>query len=211
MAQNTIRTTALLPARADLAGPRLRLFEAALELFGERGYDAVSVRDLMSALGQQPGALYGHVPSKQHLLYELTCIGHEEQRDRLKDALLDAGREPNDQIRALTRAHVAIHLQYPALARVTTREARALSEEQRMSVLVVRDESIRMFLDVVERGVRLGAFAPEEPLLAVYAVGALGVRAAEWWTPDSPFSASKVADTYAEYAVRLLGPATPTE
>ncbi len=68
-----------------------------------------------------------------------------------------------------------------------------------------------MFLDVVERGVRLGAFVCDEPMLAVYAVGALGVRAAEWWTPDAPFSARKVADTYAEYAVRLLGPAHPTD
>ncbi len=155
MSQDVVGTgvgLALLPPRRDLGGARLRLFETALELFGRRGYDAVSVRDLMSELGQQPGALYGHVPSKQHLLYELTCIGHEEQRDRLKEALLDAGREPSDQIRALTRAHVAVHLRYPALARVTTREARALTEEQLLSVLVVRDESIRMFLDVVERG-----------------------------------------------------------
>ncbi len=79
MTRMVSRTDRLLPPRPDLGGARLRLFEAALQLFGERGYDAVSVRDLMGALGQQPGALYGHVPSKQHLLYELTCIGHEEQ------------------------------------------------------------------------------------------------------------------------------------
>ncbi len=200
----------LLPSRKDLAGARLRLFETALALFGDRGYEAVSVRDLMKELGQQPGALYGHVPSKQHLLYELTCIGHEEQRDRLRDALLDAGREPAEQIRGLTRAHVLAHLTYPALARVTTRESRSLSQEQQLSVLVVRDESIRMFLDVVERGVRLGAFDTEQPLLAVYAVGALGIRAAEWWNAEAPFSAQQVADTYAEYAVRLLSPARPT-
>ncbi len=194
----------LLPPCPELSDSRRRLFEAAIVLFGDQGFHGVSVRDLAAALGQQPGAIYGHVASKQVLLFELMKIGVRTHRDQLKAALLDAGREPADQVRALTRAHVLLHLDYQALARVTNREMRALTEEQRDTVLLIRTESEQMFLDVIDRGTRLGAFDPADPYLAVLAIGALGVRAAEWWEPGSARTADQIARTYAEYALRIL-------
>lgn len=199
-----VRSFTLLPPRPGLSDARVRLLESALRLFGDRGYHAVSVRDLMASLGQQPGALYAHMQSKQDLLYELVCIGHEVHRDAVTAALLDAGREPADQVRAMTRAHVRIHLEYTALARVTTRELRALSEEQLATIVATRAESIQMFVDVIERGMRLGIFSVAEPVLAVQAIGSMGVRAAEWWTPDSDFTIDDVADTYADFGLKLV-------
>jgi AcrR family transcriptional regulator len=194
----------LLPDRPEIGDARRRLYEVAISLFGEHGYHAVSVRDLAAELGMVPGALYAHVPSKQHLLYELVRLGHEVHRDHLKEALLGAGADPSDQVRALTRAHVALHLRYSALARVTSRELRALSEEQLADVVRIRTESEQMFLDVIERGIRLGVFGTEQPRLAVLAIGAMGVRAAEWWTPEDPSTPAEIAETYADYALRLL-------
>jgi AcrR family transcriptional regulator len=196
--------TELLPARPELGDARRRLYEAAISLFGERGYHAVSVRDLAGELGMAPGALYAHVPSKQHLLFELVRLGHEEHRDHLKEALLGAGSDPADQVRALTRAHVALHLRFAPLARVTNRELRALTDEQLAEVVRIRTESEQMFQDVIERGIRLGEFWTEQPRLAVLAIGAMGVRAAEWWTPEDPSTPAEIAETYADYAIRLL-------
>lgn len=205
MTAEPVPTTTLLPPRPGLSGARLRLFETALELFGERGYHAVSVRDIAQALGQQPGALYFHVQSKQQLLYEVSLIGVEEHRDRVRDALLDAGREPADQVRAMTRAHVLVHLDNRSLVRVSSRDNAVALDEEQLAVLVrVRDETVKLMTDVIERGVRLGVFNPIDVHLAVMAIGAMGIRAAEWWTPDSPDSKEHVADTYAEFAVRIL-------
>ena len=160
MTQELVATSTLLPAGAGLVGARLRLFESALVLFGDRGYHAVSVRDLMSAQGQQPGALYFHVPSKQALLYELSLIGAETHRALLKAALLDSGPEPDEQIRALTEAHVRMHLTYPELARVTNRETRSLTEEQFAEMMGFRREARQLFIDVIERGVQIESWGP---------------------------------------------------
>jgi AcrR family transcriptional regulator len=194
----------LLPAHAGLGDARLRLLEVALEQFGARGYHAVSVRDLMSELGQQPGALYFHFASKEALLFELVKIGLDVHRDLLKAALLDAGRDPHDQVRAVTEAHVRAHLEYPELARVTNRELRALTGEHLAIATAMRTENARILLDVIERGVRLNAFGTDEAFLAVHAIGAMGLRVAEWWTPDSPVSKDHVAITYGEFALKLL-------
>jgi AcrR family transcriptional regulator len=194
----------LLPPTPELSDARRRLYETAIVLFGDTGFHGVSVRDLAAALGQQPGAIYAHAASKHDLLHAIVALGTRVHRDALKEALLDAGAEPVDQVVALTRAHVLLHLTYPALARVTNRELHALDEVQRSAVAAVRHETEQMFLDVIDRGVRKGAFSVPDPLLAVMAIGAMGVRAAEWWTPAADRTAEQVADTYAGFAVRIL-------
>jgi AcrR family transcriptional regulator len=194
----------LLPPTPELSEARRRLFEVAIVLFGDRGFHGVSVRDLAAELGQQPGALYAHAASKQDLLHSLVALGTRLHRDALKAALLDSGPDPVEQVATLTRTHVLLHLRYCALARVTHRELRALDEHQRDAVAAVRHESEQMFADVIDRGVRLGAFTATDPLLAVMAIGAMGVRAAEWWTPAHERTAEQVADTYAGFAVRIL-------
>lgn len=194
----------LLPPRPGLTEARTRLYMAAIELFGQRGYYGVSMRDLAASIGVQAPALYAHVTSKQQLLFELVTIGHEEHRDRLREALLDAGSRPADQIAAMVRAHVLTHLTYPDLARVANNEMRALSEPQLESVTYLRDETGRLFVDILERGVRLGAFQVDNPQRVMRAIADMGFRTAEWWSPADGVSPSELAEDYSRYALRLL-------
>lgn len=207
----TDTTTSILPEGQTLSASRRRLFSMALQLFGERGYHAVSVRDITDALDQRPGAIYAHVASKQQLLFELVTIGLEEHRNRLRGATLEAGDDPVDQLICMVRAHVLVNLDYPALARMIAHETRSLDDEQREIALAVRADAQNALTEVVERGQRLGVFAPTDPFLAVTAIGSMGVRAADWWTPDSPHSRQHIAETYARFACRLLGATPPSE
>jgi AcrR family transcriptional regulator len=193
-----------LPPGVEAQGARRRLYEAALSLFAERGFHAVSVRDLTNALGMQPSAIYAHVTSKQHLLAELIRMGHEEHRNILRLALLEAGAEPLEQLGCLTRAHVQVHATYPLLTRLCNRELGSLPDEDKAEVLAIRLDANRLFLDVVERGQRLGVFTPVDPMLIVAAIGAMGIRVAEWWRPDLGISADELADTYATFAQKLV-------
>jgi len=200
----TPQAASLLPPRATAEGTLRRIYETALLEFGQRGFHAVSVRDITRRVGLQASSLYAHVTSKQQLLADLIRIGHEEHYDRLRLALLEVDSDPREQIQALTRAHVGLHVTYPLLARVCNRELAALPEDGRAEILNIRLESERLFADVVNRGQRLGVFAPVDPLLAVAAIGAMGIRVAEWWDPELGPTAEEVADTYAGFATRML-------
>ena len=196
----------LLPDRLRADGTLRRLYEVSLELFADRGYHAVSVRDVTSVVGVGPSALYAHVPGKAHLLAGLLRIGHEEHRDRLRAALLDAGADPSDQIAALVGAHVGVHLDFPLLTRVCNRELGALPDDLRSDILAVRTDANTMFVQVIERGQRLGAFGLYDPVLAVAAIGAMGIRVAEWWRPDLGIDPADVEVTYVDFARKLLAP-----
>src|SRR5690242_9984663 len=159
------RRAKLLPPGLELSAAKRRLYEVALELFGEAGYHAVSIRDIATALGQQSSAIYFHVSSKQELLYELELIGHRTHLNGLREALAGAGDDPRDQLVAVVRAHLLTHFDYPSMARVTNRELRSLSPEQLAEVLQIRSQAEQVFVDVIEGGVRAGAFSTTDPFL----------------------------------------------
>ena len=56
-------------SHSDITGPRVRT--AALQLFAEHGFAAVSMRQIASAVGVQAGALYNYTADKQSLLFDL--------------------------------------------------------------------------------------------------------------------------------------------
>jgi AcrR family transcriptional regulator len=199
-----VTTHELLPPRAAADGTHRRVLECALVLFGDRGFHGVSVREIAQDAGLRASSIYAHVASKEAILAELMLVGHEEHRDRLRRALLESSAEPADQIAALTRAHVEMHATYPLLARVCNREMAALTPENRRNVLAVRLDAERIIHDVIVRGIELGDFKLPEPWLAVAAIGAMGLRVAEWWDQERGFTVEQVTTRYAEFAVKLL-------
>lgn len=58
---------------------RERIVQIALELFAQRGYEAVSVSDIAGALGLTKGALYRHFESKEDIFHSI--LRRMEQQD----------------------------------------------------------------------------------------------------------------------------------
>ncbi len=65
---------------------RARIVETASTLFRERGYDGVSVADLMAAAGFTHGGFYKHFGSKADLMAEAAAIGFAQSAANLAGA-----------------------------------------------------------------------------------------------------------------------------
>jgi len=194
----------VLPPAATADGTHRRILEVALELFGERGFHGVSVRDIADATGIRPSSVYAHLASKEALLFELILMGHQEHNRRLREALAVAGDDPVDRVRAVVRAHVLAHAEYPLLTAVANRELHALGAENAEAVMGVRLDSERALGEPVEAGIASGVFHVKDRWLAVAAMGAMGIRVAEWWGQRGTYDAEEVADTYADFTVHFL-------
>lgn len=59
-------------------------------------------------------------------------------------------------------------------------------------------------MDVIERGVRMGEFHTDDAFLDAKAIGAMGIRLPEWWTPESPRSREEILERYSAYALKLV-------
>ncbi len=195
----------LLPEELGFSAAKLRLYETALRLFAENGYHAVGLRDVAEELGQQPSSIYFHVDSKADLLFDLCMIGHRSHYQSLRDALLDAGHEPEEQLRSVITAHIRVHLEYPAMARLTNRELRALGPEQLDQVLAVRNPAEQIVIDVIERGIRMESFHVDDAFLAARAILGMAVRLPEWLpSAGEGRSPDEILDHYVEFAMKVV-------
>lgn len=195
----------LLPDRAEAIGTHRRVLEAALVAFGERGFHGVTVREIAREAGIHVSSIYGHTPSKEMLLYELTVLGHEEHQDQVMTAVENAGDDLLAQVTAYVRAHVHVHITYRTLARVSNRELHVLTGVRQKRVVQIRDRSRGILTDLIVEGARRGILRTPQPILAAFMIGGLGLRVSEWWTPELGYPATDVEDVIVEAAVRILG------
>lgn len=197
--------TAFLPEGVTPKGARGKILNAALRQFASYGYGATSVRDICSEAQVQATTLYSHFPSKEHVLAEIIRLGHEEHFQRLRGALLESEPDPARQLQNLVRAHVALHCEFAMLAVVSNSELHVLSESLAAPVIAKREASEALLREILGRGVRLDLFDTPDIYLALRAIGGMGMRVACWYEPDCGRSANEVANTYADFALRIVG------
>ena len=73
-----------------------RILACALELFSERGYDAVGVGEIAAAVGIRAPSLYNHYPSKRAIFDAIvaeTAAQYERDTDRIHIHVQDVGRD----------------------------------------------------------------------------------------------------------------------
>ena len=83
-------------SREQMAENRRRILDVASRLFRERGFDAVSVAEVMKAAGLTHGGFYGHFSSKDNLVAETVgyVLAQGEGSDVGLRAYLDAYLAP---------------------------------------------------------------------------------------------------------------------
>jgi len=188
-----------LPVEAT--GTRGRILLAGLKLFADLGFHGTSIRRIATEVGINSATLYAHFPAKEQILAELVHIGHEELFLRMSAALEAAGDDPADRVVALVKAQVLAHTDFPLLAMVANNELHALSAELAAPALKHREAARELLYTELRRG----AFPVANPTLAGIAIGSMGVRVASWFGPDQPVTRGEVADTFASYALKILG------
>ncbi len=196
---------AALPPGGAADGTRRRILENALRLFAVQGFHGSSMRELAKLVEIQPSALYVHFPSKEHVLAELARVGHEAHHAALRAAMLDAGSDATQQLRAFVAANARIHAAYPHLAIVVNDEMSALSPELAGPALALRKQSLELLLDIIRRGVAMGRFSVPRVDIVAAAIGAMGMRIPYWYAPQVGFDVEELASAQAELAARMLG------
>jgi len=60
-------------------GTKEKIVSAAINLFSDKGYSKISVRDIATAVGIKPASLYSHFASKEEILHSLYDYFFENQ------------------------------------------------------------------------------------------------------------------------------------
>lgn len=182
---------------------RERIRDAAIRLFGERGYPVIGMRDLSEAVGILPGSLYAHISSKEDLLLDIVVSGITAFIDVIQP-VVDSDLPPDQKMREAIRAHLGVLAQQVEQTRVTFHQWQYLGAENRGKALEVRQTYEDLFVQIIDEGVASKAFrgSGHHRLPVLMIAGILG-SATEWYRPEGRNSAQEMADAIADQV--LLG------
>jgi AcrR family transcriptional regulator len=192
----------LVEARVDRRVRRTRraLREALLALIAEKGYDRVTVQDVLDRADLGRATFYAHFRDKEDLL----ASGFEELRETLRAAMAryeQDERQPPPEGHETTRAffeHVAAHRQlYRALV---------ASRAGGLVLRYAREQLVALTREHLERmTARWGGTQPvPAEVLAEYTVGALLGTLTWWLDSGTPYSAREMAATFERLTVPAL-------
>jgi AcrR family transcriptional regulator len=83
------------------------IIRIAAILFKEKGYSAVTMRDLASAMGIKAASLYNHISSKQEILSNIIISLAEEFTEGMKD-IKNASENSINKLKQIVTLHVTI-------------------------------------------------------------------------------------------------------
>lgn len=91
------------PRNADGQRTRQAILDAALDLFGERGFFGTTLRDVARAVGVRESALYNYFPSKDALFEALIAADQDTKMERLAAAFDGPDDDPRTMLERLAR------------------------------------------------------------------------------------------------------------
>ncbi|TKZ19218.1 TetR/AcrR family transcriptional regulator [Shimia litoralis] len=181
-------------SHSDITGPRVRT--AALKLFAQHGFAAVSMRQIAREVGVQAGALYNYTPDKQTLLFDLMNTHMCDLLDaRRKNVVPDS---PIARLENFTRFHIRFHSQRPEEVFIAYMELRNLAPENFEIIGKLRREYEDELEAILQQGQELGDFAVPDTKIATLAVIAMLTGVNTWFQEGGRLSLDEVEQVYAD-------------
>jgi len=196
-------------ARAARRDNRYELIlQTAAALIHERGYQAVSMRDLAREVGIKMPSVYHHFESKEQILYAIsksTMVTLIERTASVLDAI--PGAPVEERLAAAIRVGVRFHIEKQAESGVVLSDGRNLTGDYGAEFRGLMKQYERFFYDLIVEGMRSGAFVKRDPTMATYIILSALTRISIWYRSSGRLSPQEVENEYTALLVGMLNPA----
>jgi len=193
--------------------PARRLLDAADELFYDRGVDATTVREITSACGLSPAALYNHFSSKEELLYVLVRHRHARIEEDVMAAQRAVAGDPLAELGAIVRVYVRTHIGNRRGVSVANQAYRHLTGENLDEVVAIRRRLRDRVVSVLREGARVGVFDicggsdSRSLTLTASTVLEMCINCSQWLRRGGSMGVDELEDRFVQLTLRLVGAA----
>jgi len=178
-----------------------KIFDATLEISNEKGFQAMSIRDLAKGAGLSSGGLYAYFPGKTDLLKMIQRHG----RKVVQEILFKIVKENPDHISKL-RTALKTHLYLSEFMQpwfyFSYMEAKNLAEPERQNAIESELETEKLFADIVQQGQDAGLFELRDPQLTAAIIKSI---LQDWYLKRWKFSRRNISvDQYADFIIEFV-------
>lgn len=172
---------------------RTSILNAAVKLFGERGYHATSLQDIIEAASCSKGAFYHYFESKE----DLVRIIHDTYLDHLLAHAERVTVEPGlplEKLASIFRHQLESLSTYRDYMAVFNQESRFLTQKKFALVQAKRDRYVSLIQALVREAIRRGDLREDlDPTIFTFALLGTFNWAFRWFRPGKPKTAEEMA------------------
>jgi AcrR family transcriptional regulator len=179
--------------------------KAGVRLIFERGYDAMSLRDLAAEVGIQAGSLYNHISTKQELLFDLVQ-DHINDLLRQLDLALEDKTDPVEKLRTFVAFHVTYHMTRKREVFIANSELRSLEPKNYDVVVALRGAYEQRLAQILADGVSEGVFDVVDVQVATFAIIALLTGLCTWYRPGGRLTKEAIVAAHEKLVLSGVAP-----
>lgn len=178
-----------------------KIFAAVFSITFNKGYQAMSMRDLSLKTGMSLGALYAYFPGKDELL----AIMQTQARAMVKGTLEEfaqAHENPLEKLRAVIKAHIFLSELFRPWFYFTFMEARNLTPQGFEAVKSIEEHTQKILSDILVQGEALGLFKSGNHDLTACMIKAMQQ---EWYLKRWKYTKQKInVDQFADHVLEMV-------
>ncbi|MEQ3654704.1 MAG: TetR/AcrR family transcriptional regulator [Dokdonia sp.] len=133
---------------------KTEIIDVAARLFRQRGYSAVTMRDLANELGIKAASLYNHISSKQQILSEIIMAIAEDFTDGIEEIAATQTSAP-EKLKAVVAQHITLTADNPFKMATLNNDWMHL-EDKLDTYLKLRNQYEKRFREIVLQGQKAG-------------------------------------------------------
>jgi AcrR family transcriptional regulator len=192
-----------MPSRTD--STRARLFAAAAELIGERGFHGTTVDDIVARAGVAKGTVYYHFKSKAEL-FDGLLTEHFTRLSELFTEAVASAPTADGAVRALVHAELSYIFENQAASKLLMSELWRMDREWSETLRVLRERFGTVIAGALARGVESGEFRRDldVPLASTVLFGTVATGALDWLVFDPARPMAEVESAVAELVLRSV-------
>lgn len=150
----------------EQARRRREIFDAAVQLFIEKGFTETSMREIAAAAGAGKSTLYDYFKNKDEIL--VSYFEDELQTiTSLAESINHKDLPAEEKLQQIMRAHLDYLLANKNIYLILTVEAQRLGIQSQKRIQASRHAYQDLVCRLIEAGIGEGSFRPVDPLLAM--------------------------------------------
>jgi AcrR family transcriptional regulator len=178
-----------------------RIFDAALSISNEKGFQAMSMRDFSRETGLSMGALYSYFTSKDELLDMILRQGRLLVL-RILDQHIHSIENPVSKLETAIRVHIYLSEALQPWFYFSFMEAKNMRPEEKEKTMASELYTDQLFADILKEGQDADLFAPRD---ADRCAGGIKALLQDWYVKRWKYARSKTGvDEYADFVVEFV-------
>ena len=148
---------------------KLEIITIAAQLFKEKGYSAVTMRDIAQAMDIKAASLYNHIQSKQEILV-LIIIEIAEEFTLVMNEIVSSNLSTLKKIERVIQLHITITLRNSDALACLNNDWMHLTDDQLSYFIKMREDYEQNFRKIIQEGIQNGQLKKSNQDVMVYAI-----------------------------------------